>query len=179
MKIKYSDATQTDSSWENHCFSGYIGSSITLPIKSKDGLLQKATPFVKVQSVYIYQKGFHEKGLRRRAFNHTYLTNISIPLGLQIHGDSLSKDLHYELSAAYIGDAYRHNPKNTTTPIVTNVVTTPWITTATNLQRHAARFECFGDYSLTSYIHLLAQGSIELRKSARSYHANAGSSIHF
>ncbi|MDS1001557.1 polymorphic outer membrane protein middle domain-containing protein [Chlamydia psittaci] len=179
MKIKYADATQTHSSWENHCYAGDIGSSITLPIKSKDGLLQKATPFVKVQSVYIYQKGFHEKGLRRRAFSHTYLTNISIPLGLRIHGDSPSKDLHYELSAAYIGDAYRHNPKNTTTPLVTNVVTTPWITTATNLQRHAARFECCGDYALTSYIHLFAQGNIELRKSARGYHANAGSSIHF
>ncbi|WP_259431274.1 autotransporter domain-containing protein [Chlamydia abortus] len=179
MKITYSDATQTRSSWENHCYSGDIGTSITLPMKSKDGLLQKATPFVKVQSVYIYQKGFHEKGLRRRAFSHTYLTNISIPLGLQIHGDSLSKDLHYELSAAYVGDAYRHNPKNTTTPIITNVVATPWITTATNLQRHAARFTCCGDYALTSYIHLFTQGSIELRKSARSYHANAGSSIHF
>lgn len=179
MKIKYADATQTHSSWENHCYAGDIGASITLPIKSKDGILQKATPFVKVQSVYIYQKGFHEKGLRRRAFSHTYLTNISIPLGLRIHGDSPSKDLHYELSAAYIGDAYRHNPKNTTTPLVTNVVTTPWITTATNLQRHAARFECCGDYALTSYIHLFAQGSIELRKSARGYHANAGSSIHF
>ncbi|WP_131744138.1 polymorphic outer membrane protein middle domain-containing protein [Chlamydia buteonis] len=179
MKIKYSDATQTHSSWGNHCYAGDVGSSITLPIKSKDGLLQKATPFVKVQSVYIYQKGFHEKGLRRRAFNHTYLTNISIPLGLQIHGDSLSKDLHYELSAAYVGDAYRHNPKNTTTPIVTNVVTQPWITTATNLQRHAARFQCFGDYAITSYIQLFAQGSIELRKSAKSYHTNLGSSIHF
>ncbi|CCO01795.1 Polymorphic outer membrane protein [Chlamydia psittaci 01DC12] len=179
MKIKYADATQTHSSWENHCYAGDIGTSITLPIKSKDGILQKATPFVKVQSVYIYQKGFHEKGLRRRAFSHTYLTNISIPLGLRIHGDSPSKDLHYELSAAYIGDAYRHNPKNTTTPLVTNVVTTPWITTATNLQRHAARFECCGDYALTSYIHLFAQGSIELRKSARGYLANAGSSIHF
>ncbi|WP_349822574.1 polymorphic outer membrane protein middle domain-containing protein [Chlamydia abortus] len=179
MKVRYSDGTQTHSSWENHCYSGDIGTSITLPIKSKDGLLQKATPFVKVQSVYIYQKGFHEKGLRRRAFSHTYLTNISLPLGIKIHGDSLSKDLHYELSAAYVGDAYRHNPKNITTPIVPHVVTTPWLTTATNLQRHAAQFACSGDYALTSYIHLFAQGSIELRKSARGYHANAGSSIHF
>ncbi|SFW03817.1 autotransporter domain-containing protein [Chlamydia abortus] len=179
MKVRYSDGTQTHSSWENHCYSGDIGTSITLPIKSKDGLLQKATPFVKVQSVYIYQKGFHEKGLRRRAFSHTYLTNISLPLGIKIHGDSLSKDLHYELSAAYVGDAYRHNPKNITMPIVTHVVTTPWLTTATNLQRHAAQFACSGDYALTSYIHLFAQGSIELRKSARGYHANAGSSIHF
>ncbi len=132
-----------------------------------------------MQSVYIYQKGFHEKGLGRRAFSHTYLTNISLPLGIKIHEDSLSKDLHYELSAAYVGDAYRHNPKNITTPIVTHVVTTPWLTTVTNLQRHAAQFACSGDYALTSYIHLFAQGSIELRKSARSYHANAGSSIHF
>ncbi|AUS59719.1 autotransporter outer membrane beta-barrel domain-containing protein [Chlamydia abortus] len=179
MKVRYSDGTQTHSSWENHCYSGDIGTSITLPIKSKDGLLQKATPFVKVQSVYIYQKGFHEKGLRRRAFSHTYLTNISLPLGIKIHGDSLSKDLHYKLSAAYVGDAYRHNPKNITMPIVTHVVTTPWLTTATNLQRHAAQFACSGDYALTSYIHLFTQGSIELRKSARGYHANAGSSIHF
>ncbi|QVE48830.1 polymorphic outer membrane protein middle domain-containing protein [Chlamydia crocodili] len=179
MKIKYLDATQTNSSWENHCYSGDIGTSIAIPIQSKDGIIQMASPFVKVQSVYVYQKGFHEKGLRRRAFDHTYLTNISIPLGLKVYGDSVSKDLHYELSAAYVGDAYRHNPKNTTTPIVTNVVATPWITTATNLQRHAARFQGAGDYALTSYIQLFAQGSIELRKSARSYHANAGSSIHF
>ncbi|WP_375793521.1 autotransporter domain-containing protein [Chlamydia sp. 12-01] len=179
MKIKYLDATQANSSWENHCYSGDMGTSIAIPIHSKDGIIQMATPFVKVQSIYVYQKGFHEKGLRRRAFDHTYLTNISIPLGLKVHGDSPSKDLHYELSAAYIGDAYRHNPKNTTTPIVTNIVAIPWITTATNLQRHAARFQGAGDYSLTSYIHLFAQGSIELRKSARSYHANAGSSIHF
>ncbi|WP_434683393.1 polymorphic outer membrane protein middle domain-containing protein [Chlamydia crocodili] len=179
MKIKYLDATQTNSSWENHCYSGDIATSIAIPIQSKDGIIQMASPFVKVQSVYVYQKGFHEKGLRRRAFDHTYLTNISIPLGLKVYGDSASKDLHYELSAAYVGDAYRHNPKNTTTPIVTNIVATPWITTATNLQRHAARFQGAGDYALTSYIQLFAQGSIELRKSARSYHANAGSSIHF
>ncbi|MFJ1509070.1 polymorphic outer membrane protein middle domain-containing protein [Chlamydia crocodili] len=179
MKIKYLDATQTDSSWENHCYSGDIATSIAIPIQSKDGIIQMASPFVKVQSVYVYQKGFHEKGLRRRAFDHTYLTNISIPLGLKVYGDSASKDLHYELSAAYVGDAYRHNPKNTTKPIVTNIVATPWITTATNLQRHAARFQGAGDYALTSYIQLFAQGSIELRKSARSYHANAGSSIHF
>ncbi|WP_254303756.1 hypothetical protein [Chlamydia buteonis] len=59
------------------------------------------------------------------------------------------------------------------------MVTQPWITTATNLQRHAARFQCFGDYAITSYIQLFAQGSIELRKSAKSYHTNLGSSIHF
>ncbi|SYX08767.1 Polymorphic membrane protein F,chlamydial polymorphic outer membrane protein repeat,Autotransporter beta-domain [Chlamydia poikilotherma] len=179
MKIKYPDATQTNSSWENHCYSGDIATSIAIPIQSKDGVIQMASPFVKVQNVYVYQKGFHEKGLRRRAFDHTHLTNISIPLGLKVYGDSASKNLHYELSAAYVGDAYRHNPKNTTTPIVTNVVTTPWITTATNLERHAARFQAGGDYAPTSYIQLFAQGSIELRKSARSYHANAGSSIHF
>ncbi len=39
MKVRYSDGTQTHSSWENHCYSGDIGTSITLPIKSKDGHL--------------------------------------------------------------------------------------------------------------------------------------------
>lgn len=179
MKIKYPDTTQANSSWENHCCSGDIGASITIPMQSKDGLIQKASPFAKLQSIYVYQKGFQEKGLRRRAFDHTYLINISIPLGFKVHGESSSKDLYYEVSAAYVGDVYRHNPQNTTTPIVAGVVATPWLTTATYLQRHAARFQGSGSYALTSYIHLFAQGSVELRKLASSYHANAGSSIHF
>ncbi|WP_348663834.1 polymorphic outer membrane protein middle domain-containing protein [Chlamydia vaughanii] len=172
LAFKHSKGT-----WDNHGYCGDIDLLFLLPTHSHFIMLHDTLPFIKIQSVYVHQNGFHEQGYNRRNFDPTYLKNLSLSPGVTIYGYSPFTDFNYEVSVAYIADIYRRNPQNTT--ITVAPLATPFITKATNLKRHAGQLQLSGNLPINAHMTIFAQGNLEVRKSSLGYQANLGSSMHF
>ncbi|WP_174222220.1 autotransporter outer membrane beta-barrel domain-containing protein [Chlamydia poikilotherma] len=176
MTVKYSDRTQTTSSWNTYGYSAQIGSSLPFALDVSHTFFQYVSPFIKLHWIYAHQVQFQEQGIKRRSFSNSNLKNLSLPIGLKIQGQSLHR-LSYELTGMYIADLYRCNPESVTSLISGGLL--PWTTTATNLGKQAALLQGSGNLSLTSHINIFAQGTVEFRRSSYSYTMDFGSRVHF
>ncbi len=176
LKTHYSFAAREDGRWDNNCCLAEVGVGLPVSTGSSCFCFREWKPFAGAQFVYADHEDFVEDGPQARDFSHGQLLNLSVPMGMRFTKKSHTRPSHFNVSAAYICDAYRSN-KKTRTELLANHAR--WKTEASYLERHAVFLEGSAHSSINNSWEMFGNGNFEWRLTSRSYNVNMGSKFRF
>ncbi|SPN73196.1 Polymorphic membrane protein F,chlamydial polymorphic outer membrane protein repeat,Autotransporter beta-domain [Chlamydia serpentis] len=176
MKTDYTDIPMVRNSWRNNCCAMNCGASMPLLLFENGRVFQAAIPFMKLQLVYAYQRSFKETITNGRRFSRGSLTCISLPLGVRFEKLAPSENLLYDFSFSYVPDLFRNNPSCEGGLVISR---DSWLTSATNLSKHAFVGRGMSRYNFNDYTEFFCEGGVEWRPHSRNYNINCGSKFRF
>ncbi|WP_201456758.1 polymorphic outer membrane protein middle domain-containing protein [Chlamydia sp. 17-3921] len=176
MKTHYTRYSTAHGSWRNNNFGIEVGANLAPKSLSSSWQIDYS-PFVNAQYIYGRQQRFQERAsAESRGFEPSKLVNFSIPMGMRFERQSKISSSKQSLALTYSIDAYRQNPDNFTTLLVSR---DSWETLGANPARQTISTQITNHSRFNPFLEMFCQFAFEFRGSSRLYNFDIGTSFVF